>query len=177
MSSLGGPATPDLERRWWRSLVSDIFHEIAGETRFQDFFDDLYHHFGHASNWRVFPEVRDTLHKMKAAGFTMGIVSNWDSRLLTLCREMQLEPYFDFILISAVVGHSKPGARIFHDAVKLAKCQRHQAIHVGDSYQDDYQAALDAGIGAIHLDRTGKPDANISRISNLKELVACVRFQ
>ena len=176
MASLEGPATPGLERRWWRSLVKDVFSEIASDDRFERFFDELYHTFGQAQNWRLYPEVRETLSRLKSKGFILGIISNWDSRLLALCRQMDLEAYFDFILISAVIGHSKPGEKIFQNALTLAGCAPEEAIHVGDSYQDDYEAATLAGIGAIYLDRTGKSTGDIPMVSNLKELLSCVRM-
>lgn len=178
LASLTGPATPALEKLWWKSLVQDVFSEIAPGETFEKFFDDLYHSFGHAENWRVYPEVEAVLKDLKARGFRMGIISNWDSRLFDLCREMGLEPYFEFILVSAVIGHSKPGARIFQDALKLADCQPAQAVHVGDSYEDDYRAALGAGLEAVYLDRRGRhaPEGDVCRIKDLRELQACVRL-
>ena len=184
MASLEGPATPELEKSWWRALVKDVFSEIASDDRFDTFFDELYDTFGQAQSWRLYPEVRETLSRLKSKGFILGIISNWDSRLLALCRQMDLEPYFHFILVSALVGHSKPGAKIFQDALKLAGCAPHEAIHVGDSFQDDYEAARQAGIGAIYLDRAGKftgdidpfTKSKVQKISDLKELISCVRM-
>ncbi len=176
LASLQGPATPDLEKQWWRALVRPVFQAIEPEDVFEKFFDELYETFGHAENWRLFPEAIPTLAALKAKGFRMGIISNWDSRLMTLIRDMGLEPYFDFILISAVVGHSKPGKKIFHDALKLSGCEAAEAIHVGDSLDDDYRAALSAGLQAIHLDRRGQCKESIPCIKNLEELLACMRL-
>ena len=176
LASLRGPATPQLERRWWHSLVKDVFREIIEKEKFDKFFDELYHTFGQAESWRLFPEVKATLATLRKRGFRMGIISNWDSRLSDLCRDMGLDPYFDFILISAVIGHSKPGEKIFRDALDLVHCEPYEAVHVGDSYDEDYKAALGAGLQAIFLDRQRRCKQDIPRITNVKELITCVRM-
>ncbi len=174
LASLEGAATPGLEKRWWRNLVKDVFGEMSDRNGFDVFFDELYRTFGTAQNWKVFPEVIETLSMLKSKGFRMGIISNWDSRLMGLCRDMDLEEYFDFILISAVVGHSKPGARIFRDALDMVQCAPQEALHVGDSFHDDYEAALNAGLNAIYLDRAGRCRHSVPRIEQLGELESCV---
>ena len=49
----------------------------------------------------------------------MGIISNWDSRLFSLCKDLGLDAYMDFILASAVFGASKPSPKIFEEAASL----------------------------------------------------------
>ena len=80
IASLEGPATPELEKRWWRSLVKDVFAKLVPEDSFDAFFEDLYHAFGQAESWRLYPEVREALTQLKSKGFVLGIISNWDSR-------------------------------------------------------------------------------------------------
>ena len=43
--------------------------------------DKLYSDFSGAENWEVFPDVLPTLEEMKAAGVSLGAVSNFDDRL------------------------------------------------------------------------------------------------
>ena len=44
-------------------------------------FDKLYSDFCEASTWEVFPDVHPTLKQLKAAGLSLGVVSNFDDRL------------------------------------------------------------------------------------------------
>lgn len=174
LAALGGPANPGLEKRWWRDLVKHVFVEMAGKPDFDAFFEELYHTFGHGENWRLYPEVTETLRALKSRGFTLGIISNWDSRLMALCQAMDLECFFDFILISAVFGHSKPGEKIFQEALRKAGCRADEALHVGDSYEEDYRAALAAGLHALYLNRGGRHAREARTIENLSELLPCV---
>jgi putative hydrolase of the HAD superfamily len=45
---------------------------------------------------------------LKRRGLKLGIISNWDDRLRPLLRELQLDSYFDSIVISGEAGRKSP---------------------------------------------------------------------
>ena len=91
MAFPGAPAesVPGLEREVWRGIVRDVF---AGAARleafapgaFDAYFDAVYRHFEDAATWDVFPDVVPALAALRDMGAALGIVSNFDSRVLRI---------------------------------------------------------------------------------------------
>ena len=79
-------------------------------------------------------------------------------------------PFFDGVVVSAVVGASKPSRAIFDEAVRLAGVRHSDALHVGDSLVDDYHGARAAGLHALLLDRLGRAPEGSETIRSLSEL-------
>jgi putative hydrolase of the HAD superfamily len=95
-------------RRWWQALVAETFRPLGLPQPFEVFFDELYRLFADPDVWRVYPEVFDVLQVLRAQGLTLGVLSNWDIRLGPLLEGLKLMPYFDHVVLSAVVGWEKP---------------------------------------------------------------------
>src|SRR6185369_11929590 len=86
-------------------------------------------------------------------GITIGVVSNWDTRLKSICDGLGLTPLVDFIIISAEVGVRKPDPRIFQMALDKAGVRPEEAIHVGDLPEEDAEGARRAGVRPVLIDR------------------------
>lgn len=145
-----------IEKKWWKTIVFDVFKNIGEIKRFDDFFEELYQLFTGTSVWRLYPEVKDVLKELKKRGVLLGIISNWDSRLLKLCEDLELKEYFEFILISAVFGVAKPNPKIFEEGLKKVGVLASETVYVGDSLEDDVGGAGRAKIRALWLDRSGR---------------------
>jgi len=59
---------------------------------------------------------------------------------------------------SAEAGARKPDPAIFEAALALAGCSAPEAVHVGDTREEDVEGAEAAGIRALLLDRKGGGD-------------------
>lgn len=178
ISNPASHSSEKVEREWWRSLVADVFKDFGPLRDFEAFFDELYDLFARPEVWRLYPGVTDVLEALKKQGKKLVIVSNWDSRLFRLADFFKLNRYFDEILASAVVGASKPSAKIFKEALKRTGTAPGEAVHVGDSFEDDIQGAASAGIAAILVDYHGRPfpatngaAKPLATIRDLRELV------
>ena len=81
------------------------------------------------------------------------------------------------MVVSTLVGTSKPARGIFDEALRRAGVAAHEALHVGDSLHDDYHGARAAGLVALLLDRAGRvPKGDgIETIGSLAELPDRVR--
>lgn len=167
-ASLAGHSGEKEERKWWRSLVWDVFTKIGELTDFDKFFDELHDRFAHPDVWRLFPDVFPVLQAAKKRNLIVGIVSNWDSRLFGICEGLGLKPYLDFILASAVVGAAKPSPKIFKEALRQACVTPEEAIHVGDSLIDDIWGAEQVGIKGIFIDRSGTRASNAVTVNTLQ---------
>ena len=173
LSSLASHSNEKIEREWWRNLVHEVYSAAGGVDDFENFFTELYHYFGEAHAWRIYPGVLEVLEGLKQRGKKIAIISNWDSRLFHLCEGLGVKQHFEFILASAVFGASKPSSRIFEEALRKAGVKAHEAVHVGDSLEDDIKGALAVGMQAILIDRGHAPrkQKGVPTIRNLKELL------
>lgn len=158
------------EKTWWKDLVRTVFEKAVPLQNFDAFFEALYDYFATSEAWRLFPESMKVVERLKESGYILGIVSNWDSRLLSICKQMGFDTRFDFILASAVVGSAKPDAGIFKEALRRASVKPERALHVGDSIENDVRGAKKCGIDALLIDRHGRKVDNVTVIRSLTEV-------
>jgi putative hydrolase of the HAD superfamily len=159
------------DKAWWRALVHRVMGTHFSDIKFHRYFEDLYHRFAHPQNWRLFPDALPTLRALRQKDFTLGIVSNWDSRLLVLSERIGLSKEVAFVLASAVEGVAKPDKKLFQKALKHAGVSAPEALHVGDSIKEDYEGARNAGLRALLLDRHASPVPGVTTIRSLTEVL------
>jgi beta-phosphoglucomutase len=93
-----------------------------------------------------------------------------------LLAHLGLRHYFDFVIVSSVVGLAKPGHAIFDLVVDRVRRPRHRLLYVGDHVGDDIEGARGAGLSAALIDRGGtQTAAQCARIQSLEELTTFVR--
>jgi len=83
----------------------------------------------------------------------LGLLTNLQTEVDSMCRNLGIADFLDFTVTSAEVGADKPQPPIFLKALELAQVQAGEAIHVGDQYQNDVLGARGVGISPILLDR------------------------
>jgi HAD superfamily hydrolase (TIGR01549 family) len=110
------------------------------------------------SSLEVYPDVVDSLSRLRRARYRMAIVSNWQCGLAHFCAELGIGRFFEHVIASAEVGHEKPDRAIFDEAASRLGVPHHRIVHVGDSLVDDWEGARAAGLHALLLDRAGDPD-------------------
>ncbi|HKQ72170.1 MAG TPA: HAD-IA family hydrolase [Blastocatellia bacterium] len=149
-------ALTDLEKRWWRNLVKEVFAGLGQFPRFDEFFNEIFERFRGRDLWRVYGDVAPTLTELKRRGLKLGVISNFDSRLYDVLQACELDRYFDSIHISTRVGAAKPAPAIFQAALDYHTVEPNQAWLVGDSLRDDVEGAEAVGIRASLIDREAK---------------------
>ncbi len=124
----------------------------------------------------AYPDSAPALRALRAAGFRLVVVSNWDASLHERLEESGLAPLLDGAVASAELGAAKPDGAIFDRALALAGVERDRAWHVGDSVEADVEGALAAGIRPVLIARDGAadPPAGVPLIRRLDELPALV---
>lgn len=152
-----GPTTSEeVERGWWRGFTREVASRVGLPIDADAWFEALWEEFARPDAWALYPEVEETLTRLRAGGTRVGILTNWDARCLRVFEGLGLTRLTDFVLVSSLVGARKPGRRIFEEALKRAGVVRQEALHVGDSLLDDYEGARAAGLEALLLVRGGK---------------------
>ncbi len=125
---------------------------------------------------QLFPEVREVLDGLRAAGFRLGVISNHSERLLRIVHHMGLDRDLDPVVFSQEAGAQKPDARVFEFALRRAGCTATEAIHVGDTFEADYLGALRAGLRAVWLNRRGAvPPQPCESVRDLREVLGLLR--
>jgi len=184
MAFPGAPAStvPQREREVWRGIVREVFAGAGALPQFAPgafdaYFDAVYRHFEEATVWEVFSDVEPTLEALRARGCTLGIVSNFDSRVVRILEGLGLAAWFASVTLSSVVGATKPDPAIFARALARHGVGPAQALHVGDAPEEDADGARAAGLGAVLIDRGGRhPDRpGVVRVTSLTALPDLVR--
>lgn len=102
--------------------------------------------------WPLAPHALEVLEALKARGKKLVVVSNWDGLLPRVLEVVGLAPYFDAVVVSALVGAAKPDARIFAEALARAGARPETTLHVGDSPEADAGGAAAVGIAPLLVD-------------------------
>jgi putative hydrolase of the HAD superfamily len=113
-----------------------------------------------ALRFRAFADAPVALAALRRRGVRVAVVSNWDVSLPGVLRDVGLLERLDAVLTSAQVGAAKPDPAIFTAALARVGVSAPQAVHVGDSLEQDVCGARASGLRAILLRRGGDgPDA------------------
>jgi putative hydrolase of the HAD superfamily len=123
-----------------------------------------------ALEFRAFDDAVPALRDLRAGRHGLVVVSNWDCALSDWLDGVGLLELVDGVVTSAEVGAAKPDARVFRSALELAGVEPEQAVHVGDSPDNDVDGARAAGIRAVLLWRDGEPPPSVESIRSLREL-------
>jgi putative hydrolase of the HAD superfamily len=155
----GVPAAdiPMREYQWWREINRQTFTAVGAIEQFEDFdrfFQHLYAYFTTPAAWEIYPDVIPALTNWQRSGVQLAVLSNFDSRLYTVLKALELDRYFSTVTISTEVSAAKPQAQIFTAALSKHQCQPQSAWHIGDSLEEDYLGAGNAGLTAIWLNRS-----------------------
>jgi len=108
-----------------------------------------------ALHFEPFADTVPALRAWRASGLRIIVASNWDVSLHDVLRRTRLDVLVDGVVCSAEVGRSKPDPAVFVAALELAGVAAEEAVHIGDSVEEDVAGAQAAGIEAWLLVRDG----------------------
>jgi putative hydrolase of the HAD superfamily len=140
-------ALAELRRRCANLLARELGVEVNVETMMS------------AIRFRAYEDAPEALADLRDRGLALVCVSNWDCSLPEVLERVGLAPLLDGVVVSAVVGHTKPDPAIFAAALELAGCEPAEALAVGDTESEDVAGARAAGIPALLLDRAERSGA------------------
>lgn len=156
----------DLRRRCAGALAAALPGDLSAVDR-----DALTGALLASLRFTAFPDVRPALTAWRAQGMRLIVVSNWDVSLHDVLARLGIASLLDAILTSAEAGARKPSPAIFTQALQLADVAAEDAVHVGDSLEEDVAGARAAGIESVLIDRDGRaPPPGVRTVSSLAEL-------
>nr|GMC81982.1 haloacid dehalogenase-like hydrolase domain-containing protein 3 [Ipomoea batatas] len=155
-------------------------HIVSSSTGCSDsqYFEELYNYYTTNKAWHLCdPDAERVFQALRNAGVKLAIVSNFDTRLRPLLRDLNCDHWFDAVAVSAevtayspfiyfsvsdaryyrAVAYSpsckqveaeKPNPMIFLKACELLGVNPEDAVHVGDDRRNDIWGGRDAGCDA-----------------------------
>ena len=147
----------DLRRRCAAVLSDRLGQPVTAETLME------------AIRFDPFPDAAPALAALRARGLATICVSNWDISLPGVLERCGLSPGLEAVVCSAGAGARKPSPAIFERALAIAGCSAEEAVHVGDTPEEDLAGARAAGLRGLLIRRDGGGD-----ITSLAEVAALV---
>jgi putative hydrolase of the HAD superfamily len=125
-------------------LVKYSISELTSEELLNDYVKNFKNH------CVLFKDTVEMLTELQKAGYKLGMITNGktDFQKATI-NSLNIDPYFQDIIISGEIGLKKPDRRIFEASLKNLKVSAGDAIYIGDHPIDDVEAAKAAGLKTI----------------------------
>ncbi len=159
---------------------ADRVHEMAlrrvGFTGSTELFVSCCREEATSPRWHApFEDTVATLTSLRAAGIPLHVISGHVDYLPIIIANLGWSDLFDTVTFTQEVGAQKPDPRVFHFALRRAGQEPAESIYVGDSWEADYLGAINVGMSAVWLNRTGKlapgPCREIRTLRDLEQLV------
>ncbi len=150
-----------------------IFKEIVGDRALAEKIAEEYRRRSLEGIY-VYEDAKDLLENLTVK---MGLVTNgprevqWEK-----IKMLNIEKYFDTILVSGELGESKPQSKIFQIAMNSLKSKPIETMYVGDVPGLDVVGAKAAGLIAVLINRDGKkvdysPDYEVKDLREVYQIV------
>ena len=161
--------TTGTEKDFWRQVVRGVFEPHAQKRNLDPLFDELWELFARGDHWRLADGAKNTLSELQERGYRLAVLSNNDSRLRSVLKDLAIDSLFEKIFISSEMGIEKPDPAIFREVEKSFGKEPSRFLHVGDSHSRDFEGARKAGWDALLF---GKPIIEERQITTFPELLA-----
>ncbi|KAJ7096225.1 HAD-like domain-containing protein [Mycena epipterygia] len=164
------PAYGDDASSWWSDVIRRTALGAGAEPKVLDdslsaIVPRLMATFSTKEGYKAFDDslpVLDTLHN--DLHVHTAVVSNADSRMFSVLKDLDFPAYLSPILLSESEGIEKPSPEIFLRALQRVNAGLEtpitppECVHVGDELECDYNGARNIGMNALLLERPGAGD-------------------
>lgn len=119
----------------------------------------------------------DLLEYIKKRGCKIIMLSNGFTELqYKKMSKVGFDKYFDYVILSDVIGKNKPDPIIFKEALAISNSIIEDSVMVGDSYLADIQGAMNIGMDQIwynpqKLEAEIQPTYMVCRLPDIKSLL------
>jgi len=155
-AAVGMGATEDSVLAFWRRTLQETLEQWQRPGYSDEMLEPLTQTVVNGHFDAPFEDTLETLERLRAAGYRLGVISNWNANLPHELSRWGLDRYLDFAIVSSLVGVAKPSPEIFRLGLEQAGCQPHEALYVGDNVRDDCHGARGAGLDVALIHRHGE---------------------
>ena len=142
----------------------------------REIIDHIHQLYIRSFNVELVPGAKEVLETL-AEKYRLAVVSNAMSEVPRQALErFELRRYFVSVTISRDIGIRKPDPEIFRYTLSNMGIESYEAVHVGDSLEEDIQGAKNAGMKAIWVpdgdeETSVQPDFTIRSLHELTSLL------
>lgn len=154
----------------YQQLIQAYHLPISHEALLEDYVSNFkYHCIG-------FPLLHECLQELRDRGMKLGMITNgYGEFQLNNIRALDIEKYFDTILISEIEGLRKPDPEIFNRALRNLDLTPTEAVYVGDHPENDVLASRRVGMKGIwkedlYYDAAFECDYTIRDLTELRHI-------
>ncbi|KAF9566685.1 HAD-like protein [Agrocybe pediades] len=153
---------------WWRDVIRRTAIEAGANPSVLDknlstIVKILMRRFSSSEGYGAFEDAIPTIQRLDHLGVKTAVISNGDSRIRAVLKDLSFPEYMSPIILSEEEGVSKPSPEIFMKTLKFLNRGVDQddivlpseCLHVGDELVCDYHGAMGAGMNALLLRRLG----------------------
>ena len=163
------------EEDFWKKYDRFVLKDLELEIETQEFSKMLSTEYrrvvSKVDSWVAYSDAHPFLKDLSKRDMKVGLVSNATELARRVLKNLEMDKYFDFVVLSAEVGARKPNKRIFTIAAKEAGASPSRCLFLGDKLAVDIKGASNAGMNAVLIDRENvHPDARCIRVRNLSSV-------
>jgi putative hydrolase of the HAD superfamily len=115
----------------------------------------IYEQWATNHHFEMYDDVAAVLQELSARGYILGVISNSHRSLESFKEHFKLNELISTAVSSAEHGYMKPHRSIFETALEQARVAAQESLMVGDSLKADIEGALNVGMHAVLLRRSG----------------------
>ena len=161
---------------WWQALEPLFFCCYQGigfpDNRAVELTAQVRKHMTKPGRFPLYEDAVSTLAALKNLGWTNVILSNHLPELPDIIQGMEISPYIDGCLTSAVTGYEKPNSQAFRLAIEYAG-HPEKVWMVGDNIKSYVKGAEGVGIPAILVHNPPVADVKY-QAENLSDIIEII---
>ena len=160
------------EKEFWRKVVNLTFQPSYSGDLMDELFEELWELFARGEPWKLADQAVQTLTTLKDQNYRLAVLSNNDSRLRSVLRELQVDHLFEHLFISSELGFEKPQREIFQAVEDTLQVNPQEIMHLGDSYSRDYLGAQESGWNPVLYGSDTQAKVHIQKFPELLNLLS-----
>ncbi|WCL51066.1 HAD-IA family hydrolase [Leptospira sp. GIMC2001] len=130
---------------FWFELIERFCQKLQIQDITNNEKMEIYKTFETKEVWFVEPSFFDLVELSQQRKISLGVLSNWDSRLRIILENLGIFQYFSEMVISGEFGWEKPSPRIFQEAERRAGLSGEKILYTGDKVEMDYRPSQKLG--------------------------------
>jgi len=134
---------------WKDKVYQQLIEELhIKEITWEELLNDYINEFKHCCV--PFPNLTRMLEELKSRNLILGMITNGYGQFqFDNIKALDIEKYFDVILVSEWEGLKKPDPQLFHRALEKLSISPNESVFMGDHPENDVKAARNLGMKGI----------------------------
>ncbi|MEM9174203.1 MAG: HAD-IA family hydrolase [Myxococcota bacterium] len=149
------------EVAWWFEIIRQTFQATDSTARFEAFpafARALFDAYRLPGAWRLRPGIPAVLAALRDRSVPIGVVSNFDHRLLDILENLEIADEFVSVDLPSRHGAVKPDRALFEAAARALERPLAALVYVGDDPGERLAAIAEHGVAVVDVRALGAAD-------------------